>query len=662
MNPQSLPPEVQSDQSPAISTPSVPQSGRVRLGLAVGAGLLVVGLALGVVGRLSHKDTVKNKDQDIPPTKDRATIPVPKVPFTDVTRDAKIAFTHFNGAAGQKLLPETMGGGVSVLDFDGDGRQDLLFVKSCPWPGHPTPDTAKSSCLRLYRNKGDGTFEDVTSAAGLTATFYGMGACSGDYDNDGFPDLFVTGVGGCHLYHNIAQGSGRGFQEVTAAAGITPHGAWPGSLSAEQFLQSREPIEFATSATFVDYDGDGQLDLFVCHYVTWSPGVDLSIHSTLTGSGRSYQQPQQLEGSQCSLYRNLGGGKFADVSDAAGVTVVAPEGVGPSARKRPVAKSLGVIICDPDGDGWPDLLVANDTVRNFFFHNRPGPNGTRVFEEKGELVNAARAEGQVRGAMGIDWGEYLPGKRGAIIANFANEPITFLTVADTSKPRFTDSALAVGLYGPTRFWLKFGTFFFDYDLDGRLDLLICNGHLEPEISRIQAGQQYAQPAQLFWNAGDPARVFEPVKVDAAGEDLFRPMVGRGSAYLDFDGDGDLDLVLVENNGTARLLRNDTKLGNKFVRLTLVGDGKTANLSAIGAQVTVEAGGKTYHRDVSGARGYLSQSELPVTVGLGSTQMIDKVTVRWPGKDAGAPQVWTNLKANTAYMLRQGQAEAEIVKK
>jgi hypothetical protein len=431
-------------------------------------------------------------------------------------------------------------------------------------------------------------------------------------------------------------------------------------LSAEQFLQSREPIEFGTSATFVDYDGDAKLDLFVCHYVTWSPGVDLSIHSTLTGSGRSYQQPQQLEGSQCALYRNLGDGKFQDVSDEAGVTVVAPEGVGPNARKRPVAKSLGVIICDPDGDGWPDLLVANDTVRNFFFHNRPGPNGTRVFEEKGELVNAARAEGAVRGAMGIDWGEYLPGKRGSIIANFANEPITFLTVQnpDPNRLRFTDSALAVGLAGPTRFWLKFGTFFFDYDLDGRLDLLVCNGHLEPEIARIQAGQQYAQPAQLFWNAGDPARVFEPVTADAAGGDLFRPMVGRGSAYLDYDGDGDLDIVLVANNGRARLLRNDTKLGNKYVRLTLVGDGKRSNTSAIGAEVTIEAGGKTYHRDVAGARGYLSQSELPITIGLGPTESIDKVTVRWPGKDAATPQVWTNLKANAAYTLRQGKAEAE----
>jgi hypothetical protein len=615
------------------------------------------------VDRLSPKETVKSKDQDLPKTQDRPAIPVPKVPFTDVTDAAKITFTHFNGATGKKLLPETMGGGVCVLDFDGDGWQDILFVRGCAWPGHPAPANLGPSCLTLYRNKHDGTFEDITAAAGLTTTFYAMGACSGDLDNDGFPDLLVTGIGGCKLYRNAAgEGGRRKFIDATAAAGIASRGAWPDSLSAEQFLASREPIEFATSATFVDYDGDGRLDLFVCHYVTWSPAADLSINATLSGIGRAYLPPQQFEGSQCALYRNLGNGKFADVSDAAGVTVVAPEGVGPGARKRPVAKSLGVSICDPDGDGWPDLLVANDTVRNFFFHNRPGPNGTRVFEEKGELVNAARAEGQVRGAMGIDWGEYLPGKRGAVIANFANEPITFLTVADASKPRFTDSALAVGLAGPSRFWLKFGTFFFDYDLDGRLDLLVCNGHLEPEIAKVQAGQQYPQPAQLFWNTGDPARVFEPVTAEAAGTDLIRPLVGRGCAYLDFDGDGDLDVVLVENNGRARLLRNDTKLGNKFVRLTLVGDGKTSNASAIGAQITIEAGGQTYHRDIAGTRGYLSQSELPLTIGLGSAGSIDKITVRWPGKEAAVPQVWTNLKANAAYTLRQGQSEPESTKK
>lgn len=594
----------------------------------------------------------------VTPAPEREAIPVPVVRFRDVTDAAGIRFVHYNGAAGSKLLPETMGGGVCVLDYDADGWQDLLFVNACPWPGHPPPEQPAPSCLTLYRNRGDGTFEDVTAAAGLTVQMYGMAACAGDIDNDGYPDLFVTGVGGCKLYRNVPGADGRrAFTDVTAAAGLTPQGGWPGHLSAQAFLTSRDPIEFATSATFVDYDGDGRLDVFVCRYVTWSPAIDLAIDATLTGIGRAYLQPQQFEGAQCGLFRNRGDGTFEDVSAAAGVLVVEREGTDATARERPVGKSLGVIVCDPDGDGWPDLLVANDTVRNFFFHNVPAPSGGRRYEEKGQLANAAYADGRARGAMGIDWGEYLPGKSAVVIANFANEPLTFLTVADPKKPRFTDTALAVGLAGPSRFWLKFGTFFFDYDNDGRLDLLVCNGHLEPEIGKVQPGQTYAQPAQLFWNTGRPDRVFEPVPESAAGPDLFAPLVGRGCAYLDYDGDGDLDVVLVGNNGPARLLRNESGLGHRYVRLTLEGDGRTANRSAIGARVIVEAGGRTYRRDVIGTRGYLSQCELPVTVGLGTTTAVDRVTVRWPGRDAGE-QTWTGLTANAHYILRQGRPDAE----
>ncbi len=285
-----------------------------------------------------------------------------------------------------------------------------------------------------------------------------------------------------------------------------------------------------------------------------------------------------------------------------------------------------------------------------------------MFEEKGLFANVAYADGRVRGAMGIDWGEYMPGKYGAVIANFANEPITFLTVADAAKLRFTDSGAGGRTLRPEPLLAEV-----------RHLLLRLRPRRPARPARLQRpprtrdhgradGPAVRPAATTLLEHRRPAAAVRAGNGGSSGPDLFKPLVGRGCAYLDFDGDGDLDVVLVENNGHARLLRNDTNLGNKFVRLTLIGDGKTANASAIGAQVTVEAGGKTYRRDVAGARGYLSQSELPITVGLGSTETIDKVTVRWPGKDAGAPQVWTNLKANTAYTLRQGQAEAEPTKK
>ncbi len=621
------------------------------------AGLVVALATLGVGGYFAYdayfgKKPVEAKVVPVGPTAERKAVPVPAVTFTDVTAAAGIRFTHFNGAAGNKLLPETMGAGVVVFDFDKDGKPDILFVNSCPWPGHPAPD--KAPCLALYRNKGDGTFEDVTVAAGLNVTLYGIGGCAGDFDNDGFTDLFITCVGGHRLFRNVG---GKTFEDVTGKAGVAGPGVWPAGESADAFKRHAPPIPFGTSATFVDYDGDGKLDLFVCHYCTWSPAIDLGIKSTLTGVGRTYQQPTSLEGNQCSLYRNRGDGTFEDVSELAGVRVSEAEGTDANAKKRPVGKSLGVILYDADGDGWPDLIVANDTVRNFFFHNVPDGKGGRKFEEKGLTAGVAYAEATARGAMGIDVGEYKPGKAAVLIANFANEPNTFLVRNNPNRLLFADAAAAVGLYGPSRGPLKFGAFFLDYDLDGRLDILTANGHIDPDIQKVQSNQAHKQSAQLFWNTGADDRVFEEVPVASAGPDLFKPIVGRGSAYLDIDGDGDLDVVLTENGGSPVLLRNDQKTGHHWIRLHLEGDGKVSNRSAIGAEVTVEAGGKTYKRTVAGARGYLSQSELTVTVGLGTTTAVEKVTVRWPGR-VGASQSWTALKPDRAYTLTQGVAEAK----
>jgi hypothetical protein len=624
-----------------------PAKGRRPLALGA-AGLLA--LALGG-GYAAYKWYQKPPDQTthINPgaAQERPKREVPAVTFADVTAASGVAFRHENGYSGHKLLPETMGGGVAVIDYDGDGRPDLLFVGGRAWPGHGRPKPS----LKLYHNLGGMKFEDVTEQAGLAVAIYGMGVAVGDYDNDGRPDVFVSCVGKSRLFHNV---DGTTFTDVSQAAGVGGPTDLPDVKTADEFANWKEPIPFGSSATFLDYDGDGKLDLFVCHYITWSPAVDRAIGSSLEGGKRTFVQPRDFDGAQCTLYRNLGGGKFEDASEKAGVRVTEKEGTDAGARERPAGKSLGVAVWDADGDGWPDVLVANDTVRNFFFHNVPGPGGTRRFEEKGQPIGAAYAdEGRPRGGMGIDCGEFAPGRVAAVVANFANEPITLLE-KDLRRLAFSDAALSTGLAGPSRGALKFGTCFFDYDNDGRLDLFVNNGHIEPEIATIQQSQQHAQAPQLYWNTGDPECYFEPVTPGRAGTDLFKPLVGRGCAFADLDGDGDLDLVLVANGGDARVLRNDLK-ANHSIRLDLRGDGKKSNASAIGAVVTVEAGGRKHTRQVTGARGYLSQSELVLTVGIGGGTKADRVTVRWPGKDAGT-ETWTDLDAGKAHVLKQGEAK------
>jgi hypothetical protein len=580
---------------------------------------------------------------------ERVAVKVPDLRFTDITKDAGIRFIHHSGATERKLLPETMGAGVAVLDFDNDGKPDLLFVNACPWPGREKP-AAEKPTLTLYHNEGGGKFTDVTKEAGLAVTMFGMGATVGDYDNDGWPDLFVTGIGGNRLFHNEA---GRHFVDVTATAGVGGPGGWPTNPAAN-FFSSDQPLCFSTSATFLDYDGDGKLDLFVCNYVRWSPAYDLSIGSKLDGKERTYGQPKQFEGALCLLYRNEGGGKFTDVSKDSGVQVFEKLGIDANAPQRPLGKSLGVIVCDADEDGWPDIVVANDSVRNFFFHNQPGPNGSRVYKETGQRAGIAYAQGQARGAMGIDWAPfYRPGCNALLIGNFADEPDTFLCQDVPKELIFSDVANIEGVAGPSRIPLKFGVFFFDYDLDGRLDFLTCDGHLDPGIGKLQAGQKYEQPAQLFWNTAQQPRGFEPVTEQAAGPDLFRPLVGRGCAYADLDGDGDLDVILTGNGGPARALRNDNKLGHHWIRLKLEGDGVRSNRSAIGARVILEAGGVEQRREIAAARGYLSQSELVVTFGLDEVKQIDRITIHWPGKIAGEPTVIENPAIDKEHTIKQG---------
>ncbi len=565
----------------------------------------------------------------------------PEARFADVTDRAGIRFRHVNGATGKKLLPETMGSGVAVLDFDRDGRPDLFFANGRDWPGDSNTGRTTQA---LYWNRGNGTFEDATAAVGLDIELYGLGVAVGDADNDGWPDLFVTAFGGNRLFRNTG---GKRFEDVTVASGLGGGWTWPNESDTE-FARRSESIDFPSSATWLDYDGDGRLDLFVCYYLTWSPAHDLGVMAVLRGGKRAYVPPQQFAGTQCRLYRNVDGRRFEDVSAAAGVRVFDMDGVGRSPRA--VGKSLGVVACDPDGDGWPDLVVANDTVRNFFFHNRPGPNGSRVYAEDGLFAGIAYADGRPRGGMGIDAGEIRPGAATVAIANFTNEPNSLFELKGTDPVRFVDVAPEAGMAGPSRPAMKFGALFFDFDLDGRLDFFTANGHLEPDIATAQPGQSHAQVGQLFWNSGRTESQFLP-----AGGSPFPPMVGRGCAVLDYDGDGQLDLAVTENGGRARLFRNESRGTNASIRFELIGSDGT-NRDAIGAEVTVEAGGSTRRKYVTGSRGYLSQSDLAAHFGLGTAKKVDRVAVRWPGRKSRA-QEWLDLEAGATYRLEEGKAEA-----
>ena len=411
----------------------------------------------------------------IPQAPERVTLP--EVRFVEITQEAGLAFRHTNAATGEKYLPETMGSGAAFFDADGDGDADLLLVNSTHW-NHSPPDASRPQPTHaFYRNDGVGHFTDATAGSGLGQTAFGMGVAVGDYDNDGDPDLYITALGGNSLFRN--DGAGH-FDDVTEAT------------------QTRGGDGWWTSATFVDIDRDGDLDLFACGYVAWSKGADDSISTQLLGTdrGKAYDPPASYRGSHSLLFRN-DRGVFADISAASGVQVFSPD------AKAPVAKSMGVAPFDVDGDGLVDLAVANDTVVNFFFHNLGGGK----FEEIGLTTGIAFDQaGSPRAAMGIDWADFKnDGSLALAIGNFANEMTALYVTDDPKSLLFSDLANVYGLGAPTQPPLKFGLFFFDYDLDGRMDLLSANGHLESDIGLTQASETYAQASQLFWNSGRPGR-------------------------------------------------------------------------------------------------------------------------------------------------------------
>lgn len=589
----------------------------LRVSLLAGVAIAVIaGVALWLTGHAGDPDVV-DEHEVVGPTLRPTTGPVlPTLPFTDITAKAGIDFVHETGAYGERLLPETMGGGVAFLDYDNDGDQDLLLVNSAVWPWRPQPPSPATSVL--YRNRGDGTFEDVSEVTDMALTLYGMGVATGDYDGDGFVDVFITAVGENRLRRNVG---GRRFVDVTPDTGVA------GSADA-----------WSTSAAFLDIDGDDDLDLFVCNYIAWSADIDREIDYRLTGIGRAYGPPTDFPGTDSYLYRN-DSGVFTDVSAQAGIQVANPS------TGLPVGKALAVLPQDVNGDARVDIVVANDTVRNFLFLN----TGDGLFREAGiDTGLAFDASGAATGAMGIDAAGFDNDDKLAVaIGNFANEMSSFY-VARPGEGLFSDDAIVSGVGAPSRRALTFGLFFFDADLDGRLDMLAANGHVEPEIRRVQSSQSYAQPTQLFWNCGrDCPRRYE--LLDRVGN-LDAPIVGRGAAYADIDDDGDLDVAITQAGGAAVLLRNDQTLDNNWVRLRLVSD--SSNTHAIGATVTASIGGRRLVRVVNPARSYLSNVETPLTLGLGDSPRLDELTINWPG---GARETWVDLQSRRSYVLREGYA-------
>jgi hypothetical protein len=521
--------------------------------------------------------------------------------FTDVSPQAGIHFQHNSGAFGGKFLPETLGSGCAFLDYDRDGWQDILLINGADWPGHKKIRTT----LRLYHNNGNGTFTDVTARAGLDVELYGMGVAVGDYNNDGFPDILVTCVGQNRLFRNTGKGT---FVDVTDSAG----------------LGKREG--FSTSALWFDYDRDGLLDLFVCNYVKWSPERD--VFCSLDGKHKSYCTPEAYRGATCWLFHNRGNGTFEDVTAASGIFDSS-------------SKSLGVALFDDNHDGWPDLLVANDTQPNKLYRNQH--NGT--FKDSAvEAGLAFSSEGKARAGMGVDVADFdNSGAAGVAITNFDNEMIGLYRPSGKS---FEDIAPQSGVGIASRNSLGFGCAFLDINLDGWLDFAVANGHIDETVRNIRGNVGYAQPPQLFLSGGKGT--FRDVAAEIGGS-FDQPKVGRGLAYGDFDRDGDLDLLITTNNGPAYLYRNDQLTGNRSIRFRLIGT--KSNRDAIGATVRVFARGLVQSRMVKGGSSYLSQSELPVTFGLEKQDRIERVVMDWP---SGRTEEYKNLQAGRAYECTEGK--------
>src|SRR5882757_8628729 len=526
------------------------------------------------------------------------------VQFRDVTQQAGLHFVHNNGAFGKKFLPETMGPGVAFVDYDNDGWPDIFLVNGMDWPGH----VQKHSTPKLYHNNHDGTFTDVTHKAGLDVEMFGLGATVGDYDNDGYDDLFVTAYGQSHLFHNNGNGT---FTDVTQKAGF-------GGVK-----------EFSTSAAWVDYDKDGKLDLVVANYVTWSPEADL--YCTMDGKSKSYCTPESYKGASIRLWHNNGDGTFSDGTKQAGLY-------------EPTSKTLGIAILDFDNDGWPDILISNDTQPNKLYRN----NGNGTFTEKAVVAGVAFSEdGVARAGMGVDTADYdRSGNTSLMITNFSNQMISLYH--NEGRGLFVDEAPRSEVGRASLLTLGFGCFFFDYDLDGWPDILVVNGHIDPDIQKVQANVKYAEPPHLFRNLGK-GKFAEVTKT--AGAAFATARVGRSVAYADVYNNGRLDILMSTNGGPVSLFKNEP-LGaaNHSLRVKLIGT--KSNRDGIGAVVRVTTAEGIQTQMLRSGSSYLSASELMLTFGVGQQTKVDSVEIRWPSWQVDKV---SNVNAGQTVTVTEGKA-------
>jgi hypothetical protein len=549
----------------------------------------------------------------------------PAIRFAEVAVSSGITFKHTSGRSGRLWLPETMGSGCAFLDYDGDGDLDIFLANGKALPGCAEKGPFYPA---LYQNKGDGTFVDVTKAAGVAHEMYGMGCAVGDYDNDGDPDLFVSGVGPDRLYRNDGNGTGGGpgagvdrstrpidvrFVDVTAAAGVS------------------DPY-YSSSCAWLDYDRDGKLDLFVGSYCKWSPALNKICQGAF---GEYMCPPEHYKGDPPRLYRNRGDGTFQDVTKKAGIY-------------DEVGKNLGVLTLDVDDDGWLDLVIANDLEPNLLFRN----NRDGTFRESGVEAGVAYSPaGKARAGMGIDSADFASdGRETIVIGNNTREGLAFFQSEPVSKDSeggsFNDIADTAGVYGPSLPFLTFGTLFVDLDNDGLKEVFAVNGHVNERVERSGDGAGYAQRPMLFRNAG--TGVFTEITAQA-GPALQEPAVARGLAAGDYDRDGDVDLLVSVCNGPPKLLRNETPRSAHWLAIRT--RGTKSNRDGIGTRVIVEAGGIRQQGWVRSGSSYLSASDLVAWFGLGSATAADKVTLRWP---SGGEQTLTNVAADRELLVEEGK--------